>query len=84
MQMHKTVGPSPQDHKRDFTIGEILLLPHMLIDRDHNVEPTGLGRIEQGAVLQPRQSGESCRLAVVARDNVTQAFIYTLVQQNSH
>jgi hypothetical protein len=71
-------APVAQGHVIDLTVHkgsatkssvrEVLLIRYVLIDRDNHVEPSGLGGIEQAAILEPCKVGESRRLAVVSRE----------------
>jgi len=61
-----------------------LLEDYPLIDCEQNVELGCFGGREKVAVFQSRQSGLTCRLAVVAGQMIPQALIQAFVNENAH
>jgi hypothetical protein len=75
------VGPQ-RDHHR--SAGEVLLIGNALVNGNENVEASRLGSIKESAVLQPRQIGETGRLAVVVWKQKPEVLVNALIDQKPH
>jgi hypothetical protein len=60
------VRGSTQDNDGNSSIGEVLLVRHVLIDSDEDVKASALGCFEEDAVFQARKFCKTSGLAIVA------------------
>jgi hypothetical protein len=83
-QILQAIRTSPRNDDCDFLAPEILLVSGTLIDGEQQRKPRGSGGFDQLAVLESRYAGVTSRLTIVIGKGVTQSFIDTFIDENSH
>jgi len=84
LQVFEEDGPPTKNDHRDLSLLQILLVFKSTINRQDNIEICILGCGQKLAVLESGKAGKSGGLTVVARQVVTESFIHTLTEQNTH
>jgi hypothetical protein len=83
-QIFKAIRFGTQNHDRNFSASQILLVLDTLIHGEENIESGWFRRRQKFAIPHPSQSGITSSLAVVGWERIPKPLIETFVEQNAH